>query len=488
MSQIVMLAFIGVGRRRKPATGIGEEMRTDYDVIVIGAGFAGATAARECATRGLRTLVLEARGRTGGRTCTRRLSSGHPVDLGGTYVRWNQPHTWNEISRYGLEEEVIAATVPADRLTMVTDDGSFSMPANAIRDAQARGFAKFTEQAAEIFPAAGRPFWNREAIERIDGMSVKDRRDALGEDGDVDAVYEFLVGSVGGDAAEASYTQVLRMAALGEYNWKSFDDHTRGFKLKCGIGGLHECIIGDGGAEVRLNQPVSSISESAGAVTVTLTNGTTLIAGAAVVTVPINVWPDLQFSPALPEKWLALAGEGVQARSAAKGAALIKGESQPVQLASLDGAVASADTYTFVSEDTQILTLFPGAAMTDPDDIEQWRKGVARLLPHVEIVDLVRETYLPDNPYARGGWGCFKPGQLTTYAPHEIRRNGTRTLFAGAELATVCVTFIDGAIETGMRAGRSARALVEGDWAASFLAASGVSAVSKTHDAGNDLS
>ena len=38
----------------------------DYDVIVIGGGFAGVTAARELSHAGLRTLLLEARHRLGG--------------------------------------------------------------------------------------------------------------------------------------------------------------------------------------------------------------------------------------------------------------------------------------------------------------------------------------------------------------------------------------------------------------------------------------
>jgi monoamine oxidase len=72
------------------------------DVVVIGAGFAGLVAARELGRAGLGVLVLEARGRVGGRTWTdRRL--GHDLELGGTWVHWVQPHTWAEMTRYGRE-------------------------------------------------------------------------------------------------------------------------------------------------------------------------------------------------------------------------------------------------------------------------------------------------------------------------------------------------------------------------------------------------
>ena len=44
---------------------------TDYDVVIIGGGFAGATVARELRHKGLGVLLLEARDRLGGRTWTR---------------------------------------------------------------------------------------------------------------------------------------------------------------------------------------------------------------------------------------------------------------------------------------------------------------------------------------------------------------------------------------------------------------------------------
>ncbi len=56
-----------------------------YDVVVIGAGFAGLTAARELVRQGHEVVVLEGRERVGGRSSTATLA-GVPVDLGGTFV------------------------------------------------------------------------------------------------------------------------------------------------------------------------------------------------------------------------------------------------------------------------------------------------------------------------------------------------------------------------------------------------------------------
>jgi phytoene dehydrogenase-like protein len=58
-----------------------------YDVVVVGAGFAGLTAARELSRRGHSVLVVEARDRIGGRTWTTE-RFGRTLELGGTWVHW----------------------------------------------------------------------------------------------------------------------------------------------------------------------------------------------------------------------------------------------------------------------------------------------------------------------------------------------------------------------------------------------------------------
>src|ERR1700749_1523334 len=78
-----------------------EPMPDDYDVIIVGGGFAGVTAARECALRGRSVLLLEGRDRLGGRTWSAEWE-GTRIEYGGAWVHWHQPHTFSELTRAGL--------------------------------------------------------------------------------------------------------------------------------------------------------------------------------------------------------------------------------------------------------------------------------------------------------------------------------------------------------------------------------------------------
>jgi monoamine oxidase len=64
-----------------------EGASTSVDVVIVGAGFSGLTAAHQLVDQGMSVLVLEGRDRVGGRVFTGEVA-GVKVDLGGTWVSY----------------------------------------------------------------------------------------------------------------------------------------------------------------------------------------------------------------------------------------------------------------------------------------------------------------------------------------------------------------------------------------------------------------
>jgi monoamine oxidase len=162
------------------------------DVLIIGAGFAGAIVARELRMAGISSTVLEARDRIGGRTLTATWL-GEVIELGGQYVHWTQPHIWAEMTRYGAEIEEITGLSAQDYHFKVDLGGSvFKMDPDK--------FWKMLEKSIEAFAATSepavvlqRPFdplWSQQlaALHNLDKMTLRDRLEEMTFESDVERV------------------------------------------------------------------------------------------------------------------------------------------------------------------------------------------------------------------------------------------------------------------------------------------------------------
>ncbi|EME22320.1 flavin monoamine oxidase family protein [Rhodococcus triatomae] len=78
-------------------------MTNHRDVIVVGAGLAGLTAARALRAAGRTVQVLEARERVGGRTVDHRIDDGHVVEAGGQFVGPTQDHILSLAAELGVD-------------------------------------------------------------------------------------------------------------------------------------------------------------------------------------------------------------------------------------------------------------------------------------------------------------------------------------------------------------------------------------------------
>src|SRR5580704_511975 len=73
-----------------------------HDVVVVGAGMAGLTAARTLAEAGRKVLVVEAQDRIGGRIWTRHVGD-EAIELGAEFIHGRPPELWALIDEAGLE-------------------------------------------------------------------------------------------------------------------------------------------------------------------------------------------------------------------------------------------------------------------------------------------------------------------------------------------------------------------------------------------------
>lgn len=425
-----------------------------YDVLVIGGGFAGVTAAREAALRGRTVLLLEARERLGGRTWSAGWD-GIPIEYGGAWVHWHQPHTWSEVTRAGLEVEVSDDAevgswyVRGERRSASVSD----------RDAVAeRGWNQFVDGVRDALPLPHDPLFALDRLAPFDRLTIAERLGQLTltpEEHDVlTAELESLAHAPLEDAGAVA---VLRWHALSGYSL-ALTQYTGGrVTLKAGTRALLDAIAGAAPWECRLGTVVAEVRQDHDRVEVQTTDGTGFAARAVVVAVPINALGAIEFTPELPEAKRRAIAQG----QASRGIKLfIRARGDRV----LHNSIRAGHPFGYLTTESlldggdQLLIGFgPNAENYDAGDRAAVQRQLEQILPGYEVLDATAHDWLAD-PFSRGTWAIHRPGWYEHHHAAMQKVEG-RLILAGGDIANGWAGFIDGAIESGLRAGARAAAL-----------------------------
>ncbi|MGW6395254.1 flavin monoamine oxidase family protein [Streptomyces sp. NPDC055103] len=449
------LAVLGTAPRAAAAPRRGtapDDTCLRYDAIVVGAGFAGVTAARELAAAGARTLVLEARNRIGGRTWTGTFA-GRTVEFGGTWVEPTlQPNIARELARYGIP---LTEDAPPERTFFPTPDGPREYATEEGFGLMGRAYEPVFDGSRTYFERPYEPLYRADLLRDLDQRSLRDRLDELRLTPADELLVTGQTGTLsGGSSAEGALTALARRWALAGWSNEGLGRaDTR--RVEHGTHRLLKAILDDGAPELLLGSPVAAVDQDGGTypgpVRVTTVSGQVFHAPAVVLAVPANMWRTIAFRPGLPEAHATASAQGLAVSHATKlwihartpaGHCYAQGaEGSPISLLIPD---------QLLPDGSRLFVGFSVDPSFDPTDRAAVRRAVRLLGPELEIIDVRVQNWGTD-PYARGGWTFLKPGQLTTLHPSLGRPHG-RIAFAGSDIADGWSGYIDGAIESGLRA------------------------------------
>ncbi len=430
---------------------------TDYDVVIIGAGFAGLTAAREVSQRGLKTLVLEARNRLGGRVFTSQFA-GYRVELGGNWTYWGHPYMWAELTRYGLSLEAEEGTYHAEELLWLADGKLTHGNAGQFDALYKAPFEEFCKDARTAFP---RPFETSlsDAYKQFDALSLHDRLGQLQglTQVQVDLLSGQLASACGGDYTNAGLVEMLRWWAQHHSSYGSFFDMAS-FHIKESSSALIEAIAADSNARIELGEVVETVNQDKNQATVRTSSGESVTARAVIVAVPVNTLTGIDFIPALTPEKMAMSTQ----RHAAAGVKVymrLKGAYKKLNaLAPANAPFTWIYTVHQQSDSTVFAALGPSPERVDINDDEAIEVAVRQWFPEAKVMESFSYDWNSD-PFSLGTWCWYKPMQTSKYL-RALQQPEDRLFFAGADIADGMRGWMDGAVESGIKiGGQLARAL-----------------------------
>jgi monoamine oxidase len=436
----------------------------DCDVVVVGAGLAGLTAARELAGAGLDVRVIEARDRVGGRNLSQSVGD-HPEDIVEVGGQWVGP-TQHEV--LALANELGIGTYPThatgknlfetDRGKLKRYRGTIPMLGPLVMVDYGRADLKLKRLIKRVSAEAP---WEAEDADGLDEQSfatwirgaarTRTAREAL-------ATACRAVFSV--EPADVSLLHVLFYAASAG-GWDDLLDTEGGAQQERLAGGTQQLSIRmaeELGDRVELSAPVRAIrAEADGVVTGEVR------ARRAIVAVPPTLAGRIEYDPPLPAARDQLT-QRMPMGSVIKCMAVYdepfwRDDGLSGQAVSLPGPAQVVFDNTPPNGSPGLIGFLEGrearelGALPETERRDAVLKGFQRLFGRrAGHPRLYVEKDWSTEPYSRGCYaGVLGPGAWTAYG-RALREPVGRIHWAGTETATTWMGYMDGAVQSGKRA------------------------------------